>query len=120
MPRDPRKFGMSFGKIGEALLKLLQRLGPVQVHFINGLPRKMEMRILKPRNNKATLQIDDCCVRCGEGAYLLIRTYGQNLVAADGEGLRLWSSVIFGPYLSIHEDAIGMLLRRLSRNTNDR
>ena len=85
MPRDPGKLGMSFGKISEALLKLLQRLCPVQVHFINGLPRKMEMGILKSRNNQATLQIDDCCVRCcGERMYFLIRTDGHDLVAAYG------------------------------------
>src|SRR5437868_8716022 len=119
MPRYPRKLRMSFGKICQGLLKLLQGFCSVQVHFIDGLSWKMEMRILKPGYNQAAVQIDNCGVRCGERTYFLIRADGQDFVSANGHGLRLWPRVGFSSYFPIYEDPIGVLLRRL-RQSRDR
>jgi len=74
---------MRFGKIREALLKILKILDAVQVNFIYRSPWKMQVGILKPRQHQTAPQINDRRIGGGDCPYFFIATHRDNFVSVD-------------------------------------
>src|SRR5215467_1331268 len=108
MARDPRQLGMRLVKVREPPLKFLQSLRAMQINFIHRLSGKVQMRILKSRNDQPSLQVDGDGVGACKCLDLRRRSHRQNLVMGDCKSFSLRALVVTSPDLSVHENPVNM------------
>src|SRR5215472_1222096 len=104
---------MCIGKIYETLLKIFESLCPVKIYFIYGAPGEVEMGVLKSGNQQASLKIDHRSIGPCQCFDFLIATYCEDLVTGHRQSLRLRPRLVPSPDLSIYEDPVNMVQRRL-------
>src|SRR5215472_16039233 len=104
---------MCIGKIYETLLKILESLCSVKIYFIYGAPGEVEMGILKSGNQQASLKIDCRGIGRCQCFDFLIAAYCEDLVTGHRQSLRLRPCLVPSPDVSIYEDPVNMLKRRL-------
>src|SRR6185503_13050303 len=118
--RNPLEIRMRLRKPAECLLKCLERFQSIELHGIDRRPWKVNMRVLKPGDDHATLEVDNRCTCITQGENFFVRPNCQNLVAANCEGFCSRPRRIRSPNLSIDEDPIYMLTAWKRSHSNER
>src|SRR5512146_97390 len=99
---------MAAGKLGDAALKFLQGVGGGEVNFIDGRPGEVQVGILKAGDHKSPVKVNDGGVGGGQSANFIIGTEGEQVIAAHGQGLGVWTGAVAGPDVAIEKNAVGM------------